>query len=258
MIMAQEKYEYRYWFDTSDKAACIETSNNREFHIEIDTSPLQTGLHSFNCQIIGGETGESTVKTAFFYKIPSYSNGNCVIYVDGQLYSKHPISRQESSMIHIELDVDSLALGIHSLGIQVIDDSGNISSISESFFMKIATWPKIESMNIYYIIDNNQRDQGTCTVIDGIFHAELDMGSLSEGEHTITFLLIDSEGTMTQMETASFIKETSEEDNPNAISIINSDRIPDNTPIYNPGGEKNSKITPGRIYIQNNKKFITR
>lgn len=205
--MAQEKYEYRYWFDSYDETSFTGTSNNCEFHIEVDTSPLETGLHTFNYQIINATSGESTIKTSFFYKASSYLNKNSIVLVDGQPYAEYNISEKEPSGIWIDIDANTLSLGIHSLGIQLIDDSGISSSVFESFFMKVPTTKDIEAMKVYCIVDNDTVRKNTCTFIDGVAHTEVDMSSLHDGIHTITFFMGNDKGLTTQTNSAYFIKE---------------------------------------------------
>lgn len=207
VMMAQEKYEYRYWFDSSDKTSLKGTSNGSEFHIEVDTSPLETGLHTFNYQIINAISGESTIKTSFFYKASSYLNKNSIVLVDGLPYAEYNISEKEPSGIWIDIDANTLSLGIHSLDIQLIDDSGISSSAFESFFMKVPTTKDIEAMNVYCIVDNDTVRKNTCTFIDGVAHAEVDMSSLHDGIHTITFFMGNDKGLTTQTNSAYFIKE---------------------------------------------------
>lgn len=257
IVMAQEKYEYRYWFDASDKSAFTGISDNSGFHIEVDTSPLATGLHSLNCQIKEAETGESSVKTAFFYKTPSYLGNNSIVLIDGRPYSEYSISGKEPSGMLIDIDTDSLALGIHTLGVQIIDDSGVASSVIESFFVKVASTNDIESMNFHYIIDDIENGVSECAFADGIAYVELDMSSLSDGLHTITFFMGNDKGMTTQAETASFTKESEGGETGITVISIESQQNGKNTVYDLQGRRTDSKGVPG-IYIIKGKKILVR
>lgn len=71
-VMAQEKIEYRYWFDNSNETIKMGLSDKNDFHLDIDASALKTGLHSFNYQILDGGKGESAVVSSLFYKSSSF------------------------------------------------------------------------------------------------------------------------------------------------------------------------------------------
>ena len=55
--MAQSLYEYRYWFDNDTQNSQSGQTNSADVHIDIDTSPLQSGLHTFNYQIVKSDKG---------------------------------------------------------------------------------------------------------------------------------------------------------------------------------------------------------
>lgn len=256
VIMAQEKYEYRYWFDTSDKSALTGTSDSNGFHIEIDTSPLATGLHSFNYQIINAEAGESTVKTAFFYKIPSFQNKKSMVLVDGRPYGEYSISEKEPSVVWIDMDADTLSVGLHTLAVQLIDDSGVASAPVQAFFMKVPSTGDFESMSFYYVVDSVQSGRSECQFVDGVACAELDMSSLSDGLHSITFFMGNDNGFTTQAETAFFTKESLGGEDTGVVRIaIDGMR---NGKAYDLQGRRVSGTTSPGLYIIDSKKTIVR
>ena len=59
-VMAQEKIEYRYWFDNSNETIKTGLSDKNGFHLDIDASNLKTGLHSFHYQVLNSGKGESS------------------------------------------------------------------------------------------------------------------------------------------------------------------------------------------------------
>lgn len=206
-VMAQEKIEYRYWFDNSNETIKTGLSDKNDFHLDIDASNLKTGLHSFNYQILDGGKGESSVVSSLFYKSSSFLNKKSVVSIDGKVYKNYSALTDNPSLIKIDVDAQTLDLGVHTLSVQVVDDSGVSSSDIEAFFTKVPTQGDIQSMNLYYMIDNNIGKKQSCVFTNSLACAEIDASSLSDGLHAITFFMYNPEGLATQAKSTFFIKE---------------------------------------------------
>lgn len=207
LVMAQEKIEYRYWFDNSNKTIKTGLSDKNDFHLDIDASNLKTGLHSFNYQILDGGKGESSVISSLFYKSSSFLNKKSIVSIDGKVSKDYSAFTDNPSLIKIDVDALSLDLGVHTLNVQVVDDSGVSSSNIEAFFTKVPTQGDIQSMNLYYMIDNNIGKKQPCVFTNSLACAEIDASSLSDGLHSITFFMYNPEGLATQAKSTFFIKE---------------------------------------------------
>ena len=207
LVMAQEKIEYRYWFDNSNETIKTGLSDKNDFHLDIDASNLKTGLHSFNYQILDGGKGESSVVSSLFYKSSSFLNKKSVVCIDGKVYKNYSALTDNPSLIKINIDAQTLDLGVHTLRVQVVDDSGVSSSDIEAFFTKVPTQGDIQSMNLYYMIDNNIGKKQPCVFTNSLACAEIDASSLSDGLHSITFFMYNPEGLATQAKSTFFIKE---------------------------------------------------
>lgn len=205
--MAQSLYEYRYWFDNDTQNSQSGQTNSADVHIDIDTSPLQSGLHTFNYQIVKSDKGGSIVKSSLFYKTPTYKNLNTIVLIDGKQSENYSSSQLMQSSLHLDVNVDSLFFGLHTVGVQLVDDCGSTSSTMETYFMRIPSSKEIESMSMYYYIDNNKAIKEKCSMLSNVAHADLDLASLQDGLHTITFLLGNDNGLTTQFASAYFIKE---------------------------------------------------
>lgn len=206
-VMAQEKIEYRYWFDNSNETIQTGLSDKNDFHLDIDASNLKTGLHSFNYQILDGGKGESSVMSSLFYKSSSFLNKKSIISIDGKVIKDYSAFTDNSSLIKIDVDAQTLDLGVHTLSVQVVDDSGVSSSNIEAFFTKVPTQGDIQSMNLYYMIDNNIGKKQSCVFTNSLACAEIDASSLSDGLHSITFFMYNPNGLATQAKSTFFIKE---------------------------------------------------
>lgn len=205
--MAQSLYEYHYWFDNDTQNSQSGQTNSADVHIDIDTSPLQSGLHTFNYQIVNSDKGESIVKSSLFYKTPTYKKQNTIVFIDGKQSENLSSSQSVQSSLHLDVNVDSLSLGLHTVGVQLVDDGGSTSSTMETYFMRIPSSKEIDSMSMYYYIDNNKAIKEKCSMLNNVAHADLDLASLQDGLHTITFLLGNDNGLTTQFASAYFIKE---------------------------------------------------
>lgn len=206
-VMAQEKIEYRYWFDNSNETIKMGLSDKNDFHLDIDASDLKTGLHSFNYQILDGGKGESSVVSSLFYKSSSFLNKKSVVSIDGKVCKNYSALTENPSLIKIDVDAQTLGLGVHTLSVQVVDDSGVSSSGIEAFFTKVPTQGDIQSMNLYYMIDNNIGKKQPCVFANSLACAEIDASSLSDGLHSITFFMFNPDGLATQAKSTFFIKE---------------------------------------------------
>lgn len=206
-VMAQEKIEYRYWFDNSNETIKMGLSDKNDFHLDIDASDLKTGLHSFNYQILDGGKGKSSVVSSLFYKFSSFLNKKSVVSIDGKVYKNFSVLTDNPSLIKIDVDALALDLGVHTLNVQVVDDSGVSSSNIEAFFTKVPTQGDIQSMNLYYMIDNNIGKKRSCVFTNSLACAEIDASSLSDGLHSITFFMYNPNGLATQAKSTFFIKE---------------------------------------------------
>lgn len=207
LVMAQEKIEYRYWFDNSNETIQTGLSDKNDFHLDIDASNLKTGLHSFNYQILDGGKGESSVMSSLFYKSSSFLNKKSIVSIDGKVIKDYSVFTNNPSLIKIDVDAQSLDLGVHTLSVQVVDDSGVSSSNIEAFFTKVPTQGDIQSMNLYYMIDNNIGKKQSCVFTNSLACAEIDASSLSDGQHSITFFMYNPNGLSTQAKSTFFIKE---------------------------------------------------
>lgn len=109
-----------------------------------------------------------------------------------------------SSTKNMELDVSSLDIGLHSVTFQVQDSSGIWQASAMRNFYKIGIDDKIAVANVDYWFDENSSNVMTLNGINGT-HA-IDVSSLSNGMHFVTFVIKDTKGTFLDSKTALFYK----------------------------------------------------
>lgn len=202
-VQAQETVAFRYWFDQNESAVVTGTTTVGNFHLDADVSQLPTGLHFFNYQVVSPTYDESVVHSAFFCKVPAFSNRKVRIQIDGIDVDNADMAINEALVL--DMNVDSLPLGLHSLAVYITDDSGTPTQPVQSFFIKVPSDENRKGMNLYYVIDEDSA--GTrypCVYKDSIAYANVDMTALSLGNHSIKFLIIDNKGYMSETKESTF------------------------------------------------------
>lgn len=243
--------KYHYWIDNDISNVRSYSSNNGP--VMIDVSSLEDGFHVLHFQTDDDVTTSSPL-TKMFIKIPQTEGVDslkCISIIDGNLYKQENVLSHNGT-IFWNLDVNNLQQGLHSMLVQVFTPSGSATNIYKSFFLRTTTDEECAEMQCFYSIDEGEVNWQTGIYTDGAFHFELDVESLEDGEHYITYFLSDGYETTTQILTASFVKTSS------GISEINEthvDTLKQDTPIYDLYGKVvTQKLRPG-IYIKNGKKI---
>ena len=193
----------RYWFDS-------DYENSKELNGSIvDVSHLREGFHSISFQ--ANDNGiASGVKSSWFIKVvnPTTSGDmTCVCLIDGVEYAKEKVAAK-GGILKLDFDVKSLSQGLHKIQIFCVTPMGVMTNIKESLFLRATTSDEVQSMRCYYAIDgsteNGYLQVGTYS--DGMFHFDLDVASLSDGLHSLTYLLVSETGIATRAQTSFFLK----------------------------------------------------
>ena len=117
----------------------------------------------------------------------------------------------------IQADVSHLNESMHAIHIQVRDKDGNYSSPFTRYFVKMA---KADTMLGHYWFDNDIDHIFSSPNIQGIM--DIDVSHLTDGLHTLHFVVDAGMGTVSQTETNHFIKvpQTNGVDHMDCICII--------------------------------------
>ena len=200
-------YNYRYWFDQSS-AVYTGISTDPKWNFEADVSSLKEGLHSISIQIERDDT-LSSPRTYLFVKTPlveNLENMECLFWVDGKLFRDEQIPSTNGTMAWT-IDVSSLTEGLHQYMVQVVMPGGVCSDIREGTFMYSTQGDELDSMKCYYMVDGaNASTVEATTISNGLYHFDLDVSSLSDGLHNLSYWLVGSNGSCTTIKTAYFTK----------------------------------------------------
>lgn len=233
--------------------------NGTSISLNLNTASIRPGLHSVLITVEDGiGTHMPTAKYLFLKVKATEGNKTLRFLVDGKLIDSQNVSAGETS-VRCNIATDSLSIGIHSLAVLLVNGDEECTYTASSFFAKVPTDEDFKSLNLCYTIDNDADKIEKCTVTDSIAYADLDMSSLEEGEHTITFLATNGKGYVTQTMSASFIK-VKAGTGIDGVMIYNPNGNPQN--VYTLDGilisKDGTKNLPDGIYIQGKRKIVVR
>lgn len=201
---AKEDCTTYYWF--GDDAARHELGQSFGQNM-VDVSHLSDGLHLMFLQAVG-ERSVSSPLCKMFIRTPQTEGVdylNCVCYVDGQLYKQEHVA-SDGGVVLWNFDVSDLSLGLHRIQFQVITPSGAASSVADRFFFRTTTKEEVDSMQLVYCMDGTTFEAAKGTAVNGVFHFDVDVASLEDGLHTISYMLSSNTGTSTRINNAFFWK----------------------------------------------------
>ncbi|MBP5547129.1 MAG: T9SS type A sorting domain-containing protein [Bacteroidales bacterium] len=128
---------YTYWFDQDYAAHQSGTLGSGMLLLEV--SQLRYGLHTLNLQL--GEGASAELRSYVFYKMTSHemvadtATLHYYYTIDGN--QREPIAVQPTGgLIHLNLDVNDVSTGLHTLHCFLMTDDGSSSSIYNTFFYK--------------------------------------------------------------------------------------------------------------------------
>jgi len=186
----------RYWFDkdyTPKEVAYVSGTS------AIDVSALEEGFHTLHYQVIDSKGETSPSRTKPFFRIPSadevfkdYTIAKVRYWFDKDYTPREVAYVGGTSTI----DVSALEEGFHTLHYQVIDSKGEASPSRTKPFFRIQ--PTEESFKDYtvktlqYWYDNNVSTMQTAVFAGGA--TVLDLSSLPEGAHTLSYQVLSDDG----------------------------------------------------------------
>lgn len=237
---------YRYWFDNDNSTVQISDTELTW----LDVSSLDDGLHMLHV-MAEGEVATQTV-SYHFIKVPQTAGVeylNCLCYIDGTLHTQECVTAPQG-IAHWDIDVSEISRGLHQLQVQVVTPSGAASSLYNALFVRTITDEELSGLRCFYIIDDSLTHIVEGTYEDQGYHFELDVTELPDGEHRITYMLVDDKEVVTDMQSATFIKESDGE----GISILINDK--EETLLYDISGRRVTGPLTRGVYIINSRKVL--
>lgn len=197
---------WRCWFDND--YTTVQTGTDMNKTLLLDVTQLSDGYHALHLQVEGGAQAASTPITKPFIKVPQTKGVDyltCLCMIDDQLYKQEKVS-SEGGIVNWNFDVSSLPQGFHRIFIQIVTPSGAATSSYQSFFLRSTTTNEMADMKCVYAIDGAEFYTNVGTLADGAFHFDLDVSSIEDGLHRITYMLSNGSGISTKAQTQFFTK----------------------------------------------------
>lgn len=124
---------YRYWFNNDFNHAVTVNSSLDSLNLSIISDSLKNGYYLANFQFKDNSGNWSSVVSNLFYKTRSNKQliKACRYWFDNDVANTKTIIMQSSTYnpVIINMDVESLSLGPHTINIQFQDDGGTWSSV---------------------------------------------------------------------------------------------------------------------------------
>lgn len=201
---ADKQLQAYYWLDESDnKRELLPASSGK---MEIDVAAVPDGFHILHIQAISGIA--SAPVSRMFIKLPQterIGEMTCLCSVDGKPFKQDNVP-SEGGIINWKLDVSQLEQGMHQIQVQVITPSGAASDVYNSFFFRTTKPAEINDMKFIYNVDGGKFQEGIGGGSNGVFHFDVDVSSLSDGLHSLHYMMIGDNGNSTVAKTSYFVK----------------------------------------------------
>lgn len=205
MPAGTEGCTYHYWLDHDDEHKKV--GKFADGIMMLDVADAEDGLHILHLQAVGNGSVSSPL-TRMFIKVPQTDAVDyltCVCNIDGMLYRTEKVSAH-GGVVDWSLDVAGLEQGLHRMQVQVLTPSGAATGMSDHFFFRSATQAEIDGMKLLYNVDGESFTAVKGSGSGGIFHFDLDVSTLEDGLHSLTYMLASETGTATKVSTSFFVK----------------------------------------------------
>lgn len=156
---------------------------------ELDVTSIDDGLHKLVCYVQTSEGVMSTSYCRYFLKISEVKNVQCTIYIDDNIYSRQDIA-MNSPILDIDLDIDSLSVGLHRLTVQLSTPYRQISH-SRLFYRGI-TKEEQSAVKCYFSIDEMVDSISVVHLKEDSFFFDFDASYIAEGMHTFSAKFVNS------------------------------------------------------------------
>ena len=197
---------WRCWFDND--FSTVQSGDGVDDTLLLDVTNLADGFHVIHIQADGGSGAASVPISKPFLKVPQtigVDDYTCLCMVDDQLYKEEKIPAG-NGFVEWNFDVSQLSQGFHRLFIQIVTPSGAASNAYEAFFLRETTNAEFAEMKCVYAIDGAEFNNEAGTLANGTYHFDLDVSSLEDGLHRISYMLTNGKGTSTKTQTQFFMK----------------------------------------------------
>lgn len=176
MTRGQALYDYRYWFDGDESTMQTGSSADNAWQMDLDIGALDANFHIVHFQVKDTKGVWSVPTTRYFVKLAQKQVTNIEYWFDNDTEKKSQLAKDGKA----DIDVSSLAEGMHILHMQAFGEGSSYSSPHTAVF-----WKQIITANAKYRLWFDNDING---IITGKYTGKpvtIDVSSLDDGFHIL-------------------------------------------------------------------------
>ena len=176
MTRGQVLYDYRYWFDGDESTMQTGSSSDNAWQMDLDIGALDANFHIVHFQVKDTKGVWSVPTTRYFVKLAQKQVTNIEYWFDNDTEKKSQLAKDGKA----DIDVSSLAEGMHILHMQAFGEGSLYSSPHTAVF-----WKQIITTNAKYRLWFDNDING---IITGKYTGKpvtIDVSSLDDGFHIL-------------------------------------------------------------------------
>ena len=189
--------------------------------MELDATELSEGMHRIQLQVLTASGVVSGIHNGFFLRTATtqeLGRLRCMCYVDGMLFSEESVSA-EGGALNMNLDASGLTEGLHSIQMQVITETGIVSSVYNGFFIRKSMEQEIGQFRCLCYVDGELFSQEMMSAEGGFLALDLDTNTLTEGLHRIQLQVMTKSGIISGAYNGFFLRIPTQEEQRNYSCI---------------------------------------
>ncbi|MBR2261248.1 MAG: hypothetical protein IJ916_06060 [Paludibacteraceae bacterium] len=219
--------KYEYWIDKQfDNRVSGTFDETGVIDMDLDLTTLDPGLHSIAFRVVDDNGHFSPVVIKFFLIPQTESTQENALsryeyWIDKQFDNRVSGTFDETGVIDMDLDLTTLAPGLHSIAFRAVDDNGHFSPVVVKFFLIPQTESTQENaLSKYEYWIDKQFDNRVSGTFDetGVIDMDLDLTTLAPGLHSIAFRAVDGNGHFSPVVVKFFLIPQTESTQENALS----------------------------------------
>ena len=191
-LRAQSSYSCRYWYDDDIANATTTAFSGGNWQAQLDVGNLSTGLHTLHFSLADATQQWNPAKNFLFMKPEVFDMDNLVYrcWFDEDMESQQTAALGNGAFF---LNVDGLSNGLHT--VHVLLEGSAFSTIKSYLFLKPEVFD-MDNLSYHCWFDQDLEHQVVESFSGGTIL--MDVSELSDGLHTLHFLLEGSAYTTTK------------------------------------------------------------
>ena len=241
-----------YWMDN-------DMANRQTVSIgaTIDLSALAIGLHSITVRAQDDMGLWSSPMTQYF--VMGVNTGKATGISQCEYWLDSDIGNRQNIASGSTIDLSTLTVGMHAITVRAQDDMGLWSSPMTQFFVVPVVIPEAEITQCYYWFDDQAEEAVKVSLNGSSDIVEIEnLAYLRRGDHTLTWMVGDSNGHWSQPVTETFFLDIPTGIGKEAFGMKNEDAGGDDQWYTLTGHKLNKRPTATGIYLHNGKKVIVK